>query len=54
MIGPGQLSCGENRKGHRVRHQIGLELLWGLVHLLIIYLLRSSPSLHVYRFEQPN
>jgi hypothetical protein len=27
-----QLSCGENRKGHRVRHQIGLQLIWGLVH----------------------
>src|SRR5258708_103149 len=25
-----QLGCGENRKGHRVRHQIGLELIWGL------------------------
>src|SRR6202022_1566117 len=42
-----QLRCGENRKGHRVRHQIGLELIWGLVPLLIIYLLRSSSSLHV-------
>src|ERR1700686_449110 len=31
-----QLGCGENRKGHRVRHQIGLELIWGLVHLLIL------------------
>ena len=27
---------------HRVRHQIGLELIWGLVHLLIIYLLRKA------------
>src|ERR1700676_5224560 len=37
-----QLRCGENRKGHRVRHQIGLELIWGLAHLLIIYLLRKQ------------
>ena len=27
-----QLGRGENRKGHRVRHHIGLELIWGLVH----------------------
>ena len=37
-----QLGCRENRKGHRVRHQIGLELIWGLVHLLIIHLLRKQ------------
>ena len=24
-----QLGRGENRKGHRVRHHIGLELIWG-------------------------
>jgi len=37
-----QLGCGENRKGHRVRHHIGLELIWGLAHLLIIYPLRKA------------
>src|SRR6202043_3565802 len=30
-----QLGRRENRKGHRVRHQIGVELIWGLVHPLI-------------------
>src|ERR1700730_8809078 len=37
-----QLGRGENRKGHRVRHHIGLELIWGLVHLSIVYLLRKA------------
>src|ERR1700689_1192341 len=29
-----QLGRGENRKSHRVRHQVGMELIWSLVHLL--------------------
>jgi hypothetical protein len=37
-----QLGCRENRKGHHVRHQIGLELIWGLVNFLIICLLRKQ------------
>src|ERR1700720_3332450 len=37
-----QLGCGENRKRHRIRHQIGLELIWGLVHILIVYLLQKQ------------
>src|ERR1017187_739150 len=33
-----QLGSGENRKSHRVLHQVGMELIWSLVHLLFIYL----------------
>ena len=33
-----QLGRGENRKGHRVLHLVGMELIWSLVHLLLIYL----------------
>ena len=36
-----QLGSGENRKSNRVLHQVGMELIWSLVHLLFIYLIRK-------------
>src|SRR6204780_951343 len=41
-----QLGRGENRKGHRVLHLVGMELIWSLVHLLFIYLIRKLFQLH--------
>src|ERR1700689_5265212 len=41
-----QLGRRENRKGHRVLHQVSMELIWSLVHLLFIYLIRNLFQLH--------
>jgi hypothetical protein len=41
-----QLGRGEKRKSHRVRHKVGMELIWSLVHLLFIYLIREAASIH--------
>src|SRR6204780_5421031 len=46
-----QLGHRENRKGHRVLHLVGMELIWSLVHLLFIYLIREAASIH---FTFPN
>src|SRR6202034_425735 len=52
-----QLGRRENRKGHRVLHLVGMELIWSLVHLLFIYPIRKRfqlPGKLIWRAETPD